>query len=74
MNLLGYCSMDDEGTFNALVRMFEQALKAIATLEPNQQGAYVERLERIRREGHNRGRGVGDDMDDLMAEHGFAGK
>lgn len=28
--------MDDEGYFNALVRMFEQALKAIATLEPDQ--------------------------------------
>jgi len=33
MNLLGFCGMDDEGYFNALVRMFEQALKAIAALE-----------------------------------------
>ena len=32
MNLLGHCGMDDEGYFNALVRMFEQALKAIAAL------------------------------------------
>jgi hypothetical protein len=52
--------------------MFEQALKAIVTLEPSQQDAFVGRLERVRREGHNWGRGVGDDMDDLMAEYGFS--
>lgn len=72
VNLLGYCGMDDEGYFNALVRMFEQALKAIAELEPDQQEDFVERLERVRSEGHNWGWGVGDDMDDLMAEYGFA--
>jgi hypothetical protein len=72
MNLLGYCGMDDEGYFNALVRMFEHALKSIAALEPGQQDDFVERLERVRREGHNWGWGVGDDMDDLMAEYGFA--
>lgn len=72
MNLLGYCGMDDEGYFNALVRMFGQALKAIAALEPSQQKPFVERIERVRREGHNWGWGVGDDMDDLMADSGFA--
>lgn len=71
MNLLGYCGMDDEGYFNALVRMSEQALKAIVALKPNQQAFFVERLERIRRESHNWGWSVGDDMDDLMAEYGF---
>ncbi len=72
MNLLGYCGMNDEGYFNALVRMFEQALKAIAGLEPSEQKDFVERLERVRNQGHNWGWGVGDDMDDLMAEYGFA--
>jgi hypothetical protein len=72
MNLLGYCGMDDEGYFNALVRMFEQALKAIAMLDPSHQEAFVERLERVRSEGHNWGWGVGDGMDNLMAEYGFA--
>jgi hypothetical protein len=71
-NFLGYCGMDDEGYFNALVRMFEQALKAIRNLEPKQKTAFVGRLERVRHEGHNWGWGVGDDMDDLMAEYGFA--
>lgn len=70
-NFLGFCSVDYEDYFNALVRMYEQALKAIVVLEPGQQEAFVERLERVRHEGHNWGWGVGDDMDDLMAEYGF---
>lgn len=72
MNLLAYCGMEDEGYFNALVRMFEQALKAIVALEPDRQISFVERIERVRREGHNLGWAVGDDMDDLVAEYGFA--
>ena len=35
---------------------------------------FVERLERIRREGHSCGWGVGDEMNDLMAKYGLAGK
>ena len=66
---LGDCSMDDEGYFDALVRMFERALKAVAALEPGLRQDFVERLERVRREGHNWGWGVGDNMDDLMAEY-----
>jgi len=61
MNLLGYCGMDDEGYFNALVRIFEQAMKAmkaIAALEPSQQDAFAERLERVRSEGPSWGWGV----------------
>jgi hypothetical protein len=72
MILLGYCGMDDERYFNALVRIFEQVLKAIVALEPDQQASFVERLERVRHEGHNWGWGVDDDMDDLMAEYRFA--
>ncbi len=74
MNLLGDCGMEDEGYFNALVRMFEQALKAIAVLEPNQQVSFVERLEHVQIEGQDWGWGVGDDMADLMAEYGLAEK
>ncbi len=69
--LLGSCGMDDEGYFNALVRMFEQALKAVSQLETGQQSPLVERLERLQGEAHTWGWGVGDDMDDLIAEYGF---
>lgn len=69
---LGSCCVDYEEYFNALVRMFEQGLKAIVALGPSRQDAFIEQLERVRREGHNWGWGAGDDMDDLMAEYGFA--
>lgn len=71
---LGYCSMDDEGYFDALVRMFERVLKAIRTLDHKLQKSFIERLERVRRPGHNYSYGVGDDMDDLMTEYGFGGE
>jgi hypothetical protein len=32
------------------------------------------RLDAVRRLGHNLGYGVGDDMDDLLAEHRFNGE
>jgi hypothetical protein len=69
--LLDCCGMDDEGYFAALVRMFEQTLAAIGKVDPGLQQSFVERLERVRQEGHNYGYCVGDDMDDLMAEYGF---
>ena len=70
-DLLSYCSMDDAGYFNALVRMFEQALEAVSKLEPTQQAMFVERLERVQNESDNWGWGVCDDMDELMTEYGF---
>lgn len=71
-SLLGYCTLDDEGYFDALVRMFEQALKAIRNLESGQQAAFVERLNRLQHEGNDWGWAIGDDMGDLIAEYGFA--
>ncbi len=68
---LGFCCVDYEEYFNALVCMFEQALKAIIVLEPSQRSAFVERLERVWSEGQNWGWGVGDDMGDLMVKYGF---
>jgi hypothetical protein len=45
-DFLGFCSVDDEVFFNALVRMFEQALKWIRQLDPVQQEHYLEREQR----------------------------
>lgn len=61
--------LQDEAYFNALVRMFEQALKAIAILPDRQRPALYARLDKVRRTSHNFGYGVGDDMDDLLVEH-----
>lgn len=62
--------LQDEGYFDALVRMFEQALKAIAALPDAVRPALLERLNVVRNISHNFGYGVGDDMDELLAEHG----
>lgn len=63
--------LQDEGYFDALVRMFEQALKIISTLPEGLQPDLFARLNEVRRICHNFGYGVGDDMDDLLAEYGI---
>lgn len=65
--------LQDEGYFDALVRMFEQALKAIAALPDAARPALLKRLCEVRRISHNFGYGIGDDMDELLAEHGVDG-
>lgn len=62
--------LQDEGYFDALVRMFEQALKTIVRLAETQRQPLWDRLDTVRRTCHNFGYGVGDEMDDLLAEHG----
>jgi hypothetical protein len=68
----GFCQdigFQDEAYFNALVRMFEQAIKTVATLDAKNCGGYMTRLQRVREISHDFGYGVGDDMDYLVAEH-----
>lgn len=57
----GFCDdigMQDEGYFDALVRMFEQALKVITTLPEEPRAEQLSRLDRVRRISHNFGYGV----------------
>lgn len=70
-DFLGFCSVDDEIFFNALVRMFEQALKGIRQLDPGQQEQYLERLDSVHFAADVWGWGVNEDMDTLMVEYGF---
>jgi hypothetical protein len=65
--------LQDEGYFDALARMFAQALTIIGTLPKDRRPGLLGRLDAVRRLGHNLGYGVGDDMDDLLVEHGFDG-
>ncbi len=62
--------LDDEAYLSALVRMFEQALKAVATLPETQRPALWTRLQIVRDRSHDIGYGVGEDMDALLTEHG----
>jgi hypothetical protein len=61
---------DDEAYLSALVRMFEQALKAVTTLPETQRPALWTRLQMVRDRSHDIGYGVGEDMDALLTEHG----
>ncbi|MCZ8109062.1 MAG: hypothetical protein ACK50I_14090 [Burkholderiales bacterium] len=65
--------LQDGGYFDALVRMFAQALRAIDALPAEHRPRLLRRLDAVRRLAHNLGYGVGDDMDDLLAEHRFDG-
>jgi hypothetical protein len=68
----GFCNdvgYQDEAYFDALVRMFEQALKTTAPLPASDRNALIARLDRVRIISHNFGYGVGDDMDSLLARH-----
>lgn len=63
--------LQDEGYFNALLRMFEQAAKQITTLPATEGEALVARLDHVRRISHSFGYGVGEEMDDILDQAGF---
>ena len=68
----GYCrdiGYQEEGFFDALVRMFEQALKSANTLPADGQDTHIARLDHVREISHEFGYGVGDDMDYLLAKY-----
>ena len=67
----GFCQNvhhEDTAYFDALVRMFEQALEATANLTGNVQNGFLVRLDRVRSIGRQLGNGVGEDMDVLLSE------
>jgi len=68
----GFCDdigMDDEIFLLALVRMYEQALKATINLPVGRRETFLSRLDAVRRVSDNFGYGVGDDMNVLFAEY-----
>lgn len=70
-DFLAGCGMDDDGYYDALVRMFAQALKYVLALPQAQQRAFLKRLDRVRQLGQNVGWGVGFDFDELWVEAGL---
>ena len=68
----GFCNdigYQDDSYFDALVRMFEQAVKIIAQLPASDRNALIARLDKVRAISHNFGYGVGEDMDSLLVEY-----
>ncbi len=73
-NFLADCGMDDEGFYDALVRIFEQAIKYVLALPEAQQASFLARLDRVRQLGQNVGWGVGDDFDHFWSQAGLVGE
>ena len=59
----------DESYFDALINMFEQAIKVTRQLSAGDRDALIARLDRVRTISHNLGYGVGDAMDSLLVNH-----
>ena len=63
---LGY---QDESYFDALVRMFNQAVATANRLPVGSRDALIVRLDRVRNISQKLGYGVGDDMDSIFAKY-----
>ena len=61
--------MDDPGYLDALVRMFEQALKVAVTLADAERDAMLNRLDAVRVASRDFGYGVGYDIPKLLAKY-----
>lgn len=63
--------LDDTGFYDALVRMFEQALKVVMAMPEAQREPFLDQLEDIRVDGQGFGWGVGDDFNALWRRAGL---
>jgi len=72
-DFLAVCGMEDGGYFDALVRMYEQALKHVLALPEPKRAAFLVRLDRVRQLGQSFGWGVGTDFDHFWSEAGLVG-
>lgn len=73
-DFLAGCGLEDEGYYDALVRMFEQALKYVLALPTAERAPFLTRLEQVRQFGQNIGWGVGYDFNHIWSEAGLAGE
>ena len=64
-------ALQDEGYFDALVRMFEQAAKQVKILPAERHDVFGARLVVACLHCRDLGYGVYDEVQDILAEHGF---
>jgi hypothetical protein len=63
------CSMEDEGYFAALIRMYGRSIEFVSSLPPSKRTAYLERLDKLRSRARNVGWGVQEELNSLWYEH-----
>jgi hypothetical protein len=59
------CSMEDEGYFAALIRMYERSLGIVSSLPPAERTTYPERLDKLRSRGRSVGSAVEEEFNSL---------
>jgi hypothetical protein len=59
------CSLEDEGYFAALIRMYGRSLELVSSLSPAERSSYLDRLSRLRSRGKNIGWGVEEEINSL---------
>jgi hypothetical protein len=59
------CSIEDEGYFAALIRMYGRSLGFVSTLPPGERTIYLKRLDKLRSRGRNVGWGVEEELNSL---------
>ena len=59
------CSMEDEGYFAALIRMYGRSFEFISSLPPVERTTYLERLDKLRSRARNVGWGAEEELNGL---------
>jgi hypothetical protein len=62
------CGMEDESYFDALIRMYDQALTLVSNLPAETRRGYVDRLDKLRARGQHVGWGVEDELNSLWQD------
>ena len=62
------CSMEDEGYFAALIRMYERSLEIVSSLPPAERTTYLQRLDKLRSCGGNVGWAVEEEFNSLWSD------
>ncbi len=71
MEFLYDCGLDDEGYYDSLALMFDNALKLISRLETEMQDAYLGRIMEVWYKSKSYGYFLPDLMADSIERHGF---
>ena len=59
------CSIEDEGYFAALIRMYGRSLEFVTSLPPAERATYLDRLDKLRSRGRNVGWMVEEEFNSL---------
>jgi len=65
------CSMEDEGYFAALIRMYERSLEIVSSLPLAERTTYLERLDKLRSCGGNVGWAIEEEFNTLWYAAGM---